>query len=157
MQVLIVKFLGTFHILLGFLYLLIPIILIELGRPKDLIKGGIFLLIGFYLLLQQSIFNVIYSILLILHTILIVALVFEVISNRWNQLSENEKLELKKFSPLKKKFNLFINSFNINLQKISIGKTINKSTLKNSNKKKWVRSDDGNTLQNDKEKNIKNS
>ena len=153
MNILVVKFLGTFHILLGFLYLLIPIILIELGRPKDLIKGGIFLLIGFILLFQQSIIQSIYSILLILYSILLAALFFEVISHRWNQLSEKEKLEFKTISILKKKFSLFVSAINLGFKKNFIRQISTKMEIKNSVEKKWVRPDDENILKKNK-KNI---
>ena len=47
-------YLGSFYIALGTIFLLVPIIYIELGRPKDLIKAFFNFLIGFILIIENK-------------------------------------------------------------------------------------------------------
>ena len=47
-------FLGTFYILVGTIFLTVPIIYLELGKPKDLIKAFLNLLIGLILIIKNK-------------------------------------------------------------------------------------------------------
>ena len=47
-------YLGSFYIVVGTIFLFVPIIYLELGRPKDLIKAFLNLLIGFILIIKNQ-------------------------------------------------------------------------------------------------------
>ena len=137
--IILIIYLSFFYFVFGFLYLIVPLIAIELSRPKDLIKGGLMILLGIFFIIKQNIFNSSFLIILILNIILLGFFVIEVFLNRWNQLSDNEKMRFKNFSELSKKLLIFLDVLNL---------LFNKSILKfkeiNSDKKylpekKWVR------------------
>ena len=71
-----------------------PLIYIELGRPRDFIKGGLNLVIGMLLIYKQSSINTLnYLILIVINTLLTFYIV-EIFSIRWNQLTNQEKNKL---------------------------------------------------------------
>ena len=51
-------YLGTFYILVGTIFLTVPIIYLELGKPKDLIKAFLNLLIGLILIVRNKTLDV---------------------------------------------------------------------------------------------------
>lgn len=137
--IILIIYLSFFYFLFGLLYLIVPLIAIELARPKDLIKGGLMILLGIFFIIKQNIFNSSFLIIIILNIILLGFFVIEVFLNRWNQLSDNEKMRFKNISELYKKLLIFLDVLNL---------LFNKSILKfkeiNSDKKylpekKWVR------------------
>ena len=143
-------YIGSFYILIGTIFLFVPLIYLELGRPKDLIKSFFNLLIGLILIIKNKIIDESFFVIYILLTALFVLYLLELFLSRWNQLTAKEKNKLTTFLEFKnnlskileatnlvvKNFKKPFNSFNfdINNQKIS--------------QKKWVR--------NDKNDNIKN-
>ena len=50
----LIFYLGTFYILVGTIFLTVPIIYLELGKPKDLIKAFLNLLIGLKLIIKNK-------------------------------------------------------------------------------------------------------
>ena len=50
----LIFYLGTFYILFGTIFLTVPIIYLQLGKPKDLIKAFLNLLIGFILIIKNK-------------------------------------------------------------------------------------------------------
>ena len=50
----LIFYLGTFYILVGTIFLTVPIIYLELGKPKDLIKAFLNLLIGLILIIKNK-------------------------------------------------------------------------------------------------------
>ena len=50
-------YLGYFYILIGSIFLFIPLIYLEVGRPNDLIKAFLNLLIGIILIIQNKFFD----------------------------------------------------------------------------------------------------
>ena len=50
----LVFYLGIFYILVGTIYLTVPLIYLELGKPKDLIRAFLNLLIGFILIIKNK-------------------------------------------------------------------------------------------------------
>ena len=54
-------YLGCLYLFFGIIFLLMPLIYIELGRPRDFIKGGLNLVIGMLLIYKQNSFNILYS------------------------------------------------------------------------------------------------
>ena len=50
----LIFYLGTFYILVGTIFLTVPIIYLELGKPKDLIKAFLNLLLGLILIIKNK-------------------------------------------------------------------------------------------------------
>jgi len=132
-----------------------PLIYIELGRPRDLIKAGLNLIIGMFLLVKNKFFDNFYSFILIGITILVTFYLIEIFSIRWNQLTNQEKENLKTVVEFKKNLSklaqaLYLAGKNfLNLNKIL---KIDKNN-ENLIKKKWVRNDEnGNMLTSNKNK-----
>ena len=50
----LILYLGTFYIFVGIIFLTVPIIYLELGKPKDLIKAFLNLLIGLILIIKYK-------------------------------------------------------------------------------------------------------
>ena len=142
-------YIGSLYILFGIIFLIIPIIYIELGRPKDLIKACLNLLIGFVLLIKNRIYENTYSTVIFLMTLLAIFYVLEIFSNRWNQLTDNEKNKLITIVELKK--NLSKISEAISLGSRNFINSINFFKFNKNNedpiKKKWVRNDKNDNIQ----------
>ena len=136
-------YLGAFFILIGVVFLLIPLIYLELGRPKDLIRAFLNLLIGFALIIKNKTINETIFLIFLLFTLLIVFYLLENFSSRWNQLTDKEKNKLTTFLQLKKNLskileaiNLGVNNFARPLNIFNFG-----SNNQNASSKKWVRND----------------
>jgi len=142
MNILII-YLGSFYILLGSIFLFIPLIYLEVGRPKDLIKAFLNLLIGIILIIKNNFFDNSFIAIFLLVTALFLFYLVEIFSSRWNQLTDQEKSKLTTLVEFKK-----------NISKISEAITLAVRNLKNSlnffkfdrnnknlNTKKWVRND----------------
>ena len=128
--------------------MLIPLIYIELGRPRDFIKAGLNLFIGTLLLIKNNFFDGLYSSILIFITILFIFYLVEIFSIRWNQLTNQEKNKLKTIVELKKNISKLLDAFSLarkdflNLSNIlKFGKN-----NENLNKKKWVRSSENDNI-----------
>ncbi len=134
-------YLGSFYICLGLIFLLIPLLYLEVGRPKDLIKAALNLMIGTILITKQKIFENLSIVICLLLTILILLYVAEVFSSRWNQLTFNEKNQLKTFVEFKKNLSKTLEAINLGvtnlIKSLNFFKYIRNN--ENINKKKWVR------------------
>ena len=136
-------YLGSFYIALGTIFLLVPIIYIELGRPKDLIKAFFNFLIGLILIIKNKSIGEFFLLILLLLSVLVVFYIVEISLFRWYQLTDIEKKKITTLSVLKKNlskiveatylafgdFAKFLNFFNFG------------SNNQNINPKKWVRND----------------
>ena len=144
-----IVYLGFFNIFIGMVFLLIPLIFLELGRPKDLIKAGLNLIIGLTLIVKSKVFENSYSATYLLITLLFTLYVFEIFTSRWNMLTDKEK-------------NRFTNilEFKKNLSKLSEALYLAINNLKNSfdifhfvrnnknlEEKKWVRKDENDRIE----------
>ena len=125
-----------------------PLIYIELGRPRDFIKGGFNLVIGMLLIFKQSSFNTLYSSIFIVITTLITFYIEEIFSIRWNQLTNQEKNKLKTLEELKKNLSIFLKVISLARQDFLNSNNILKFGRKNENlnKKKWVRNDENDNI-----------
>ena len=136
-------YLGSFYILLGSVFLFIPLIYLEVGRPKDLIKAFLNLLIGIILIINNNFFDNSFIAIFLIVTALFLFYLVEIFSSRWNQLTDQEKSKLTTLVEFKK-----------NISKISEAITLAVRNLKNSlnffkfdrnnkniNTKTWVRND----------------
>jgi len=136
-------YLGIFYIVIGAIFLSVPIIYLELGKPRDLIKAFLNLLIGFILIIKnQTIYKSFFVIILFL-TVLVTFYLVELFLSRWHQLTENEKKKLTTFLEFKNNFSRILEAINLgfgNFTKPSNFFNFD-SDNKNTNPKKWVRND----------------
>ena len=136
-------YLGTFYIVIGTIFLSVPIIYLELGKPKDLIKAFFNLLIGFILITKNRTINELFFAILILLTSLIALYVIEIFLSRWNQLTDKEKIKLTTFLEFKNNLSKILEAINLGFGNfIKPLKFFNfDKNNQNLSKKKWVRND----------------
>ena len=136
-------YLGSFYIVVGTVFLLVPLIYLELGRPKDLIKSSLNLLIGFILIIKNKTLDESFSLIFLLFTGLIVLYLLELFSYRWNQLTEQEKNKLVTFLEFKNNLSKILEAINLGVK--NFAKPLNLfnfgSNNQNTSQKKWVRND----------------
>ena len=136
-------YLGSFYIALGTIFLLVPLIYIELGRPKDLIKAFFNFLIGFILIIKNKTIGEFFLITLLLLSVLVVFYLVEISLFRWYQLTDIEKKKVTTFLELKKNLSKIIDATNLAVS--DFAKSLNifnfGSNNQNTTPKKWVRND----------------
>ena len=139
----LILFLGSFYISIGSIFLFVPIIYLELGRPKDLIKAFLNLLIGFLLIIKSRTINELFFIIFLLLTFLVILYVIEIFLSRWNQLTDKEKIKLTTFLEFKNNLSKIIKAINLGFGNfIKSFKFFNFDKInQNLSKKKWVRND----------------
>ena len=141
-------YLGIFYLLIGSIFLLVPLLYLELGRPKDLIKASLNLLIGFILIIKNKIIDESLLVILILLTFLSVIYLIELFLSRWNQLTEKEKNKLTTFLEFKKNVLKILEAFNFGLR--NFAKDITFLNFDGKNKKispkKWVRNENNDNI-----------
>ena len=142
-------YLGIFYIILSIILLLLPIVFIELGRSKDLIKGGLTLFLGIYIIIQRNFFSYSDEFFLVAITVLSSFFVFEISLFRWNQLDNNEKNKFKTPSEYLKIGAVIKESINFGFKKLIYRRIEDKDFNKKSSKKKWVRLEDNNKISKD--------
>ena len=139
----LIFYLGTFYILVGAIFLTVPIIYLELGKPKDLIKAFLNLLIGLILIIKHKTLDESFFVIFFFLTVLVVLYLVELFLSRWYQLTDNEKKKLITFLEFKNNFLKILESINLVLSDFT--KTSNflnfGSNNKNATQKKWVRND----------------
>ena len=139
---------GSFYIVVGTIFLLVPLIYLELGRPKDLIKAFLNLLIGCILIIKNKIIDdSLFGIFLLL-TVLVFLYLIELFLSRWNQLTDNEKKKLSTFLEFKNNFSKILEA--INLVVSNFPKPLNFYNYSRNNQnitqKKWVRNDNNDNI-----------
>ena len=139
----LIFYLGTFYIVIGTIFLSVPIIYLELGKPKDLIKTFLNLLIGLILIIKNKTIDESFFIIFLFFTVLVVFYLVELFLARWHQLTDKEKKKLITFLEFKNNFLKILES--INLAFADFTKPLNffnfGSNNKNTTPKKWVRND----------------
>jgi len=139
----LILYLGTFYILVGTIFLTVPIIYLELGKPKDLIKAFLNLLIGLLLIIKNKTIDESFFVIILFLTVLIIFYLVELFFSRWHQLTDNEKKKLTTFLEFKNNFLKILES--INLVFGDFTKPSNFFNFDSNNKKitpkKWVRND----------------
>jgi len=136
-------YLGTFYILVGTIFLTVPIIYLELGKPKDLIKAFLNLLIGLILILKNKNIDESFFVIILFLTVLIIFYLVELFLSRWHQLTDNEKKKLTTFLEFKNNFSKILEAINLgfgNFTKLSNFFNFGGNN-KNITQKKWVRND----------------
>ena len=141
-------YLGYFYVFIGATFLLVPIIYLELGKPKDLIRAFFNLLIGLILIIKNKTIDETFFIVFLLFTVLIVLYLVELFFYRWYQLTDNEKMKLKTFLELKnnlsktlKAINLGLSNFTNLLKNFNFG-----GSNQNTTSKKWVRNNKNDSI-----------
>ena len=139
----LIFYLGTFYVVIGTIFLTVPIIYLELGKPKDLIKSFLNLLIGLILIIKNKTLDESFFAIFLFLTILDIFYLVELFLSRWYQLTDNEKKKLTTFLEFKNNFTKILKS--INLVFGDFAKPSNffnfGSNNKNTTQKKWVRND----------------
>ena len=134
--------LGTFYIVIGTIFLTVPIIYLELGKPKDLIKAFLNLLIGLILIIKNKAINESFFIIFLLFTVLVIFYLVELFLSRWYQLTDNEKKKLTTFLEFKNNFSKILESINLGFGDLTKPLNFfNFGSNKNTTQKKWVRND----------------
>ena len=145
----LIIYLGTFYILIGTIFLSIPIIYLELGKPKDLIKAFLNLLIGLILIIKNKTIDDSFFVIFLFLTVLVIFYLFELFLSRWYQLTDTERKKLTTFLELKNNFSKILEAINLGLSKFT--KTSNFFNFvrnnKNTNQKKWVRTDKNDNIE----------
>ena len=140
----LIIYLGSFYVVIGTIFLFVPLIYLELGRPKDLIKAFLNLLIGFILIIKNKVVDESFFVTsLFLTTILIFLYVMELFLSRWNQLTDREKTKLKTFLEFKNNLLKLLQAINLGVKNFK--KPLDFFNFKGNNEKnspkKWVRND----------------
>ena len=139
----LIFYLGTFYIVIGTIFLIVPIIYLELGKPKDLIKAFLNLLIGLILIIKNKTIDESFFVIFLFLTVLVIFYLVELFLSRWYQLTDSEKKKLTTFLEFKNNFLKILEAINLvfgNFRKPSNFFNFG-SKNKNIIPKKWVRND----------------
>ena len=136
-------YLGTFYIVIGTIFLSVPIIYLELGKPKDLIKAFLNFLIGLILIIKNKTLDDSFFVIFLFFTVLVIFYLVELFSSRWHQLTDNEKKKLSTFLEFKKNFAKVLEAINLGFGNFTKPSNFFNfgSNNKNITQKKWVRND----------------
>ena len=149
-----VQILSYVYFVLGLAYLFVPSIALELGRPKDLLKGGLFFLLAIFLLIKKDTFTSSDLIIILFNNLICFILIAEINLSRWNNLSELEKESFRNFSVIKNKLLLFLDALKLGNKNL-LSKSLKASNLdKNAVKRVWVRSEKDNLKNNSQFSNL---
>jgi len=144
----LILYLGTFYILVGTIFLTVPIIYLELGKPKDLIKAFLNLLIGLILITKNKTLDESFFVILLFLTVLVIFYLVELFLSRWYQLTDKEKKKITTFLEFKNNSSKILEAINLgfgNLMKVSSFFNFG-SKNKNTTPKKWVRNDKNDSM-----------
>ncbi len=139
----LIIYLGTFYFLIGTIFLSVPIIFLELGKPKDLIKAFLNFLIGLILIIKNKTIDESFFVIILLLTVLVIFYLVELFLSRWFQLTDKEKKKLTTFLEFKNNFSKILEAINLGFGNFTKPSNIFNFDSKNKNatKKKWVRND----------------
>ncbi len=88
---------GFCFFFVGFSILALPLMLVELSRPRDWLMGGLFLFLGLFLLVENDFLRGSINLFVIPVAILFGKMMLEIFQNRWYQLSFEEKKRIGSF------------------------------------------------------------
>ena len=112
----LVVYLGFFYIVIGVIFLFVPLIYLELGKPKDLIKAFLNLLIGLVLIIKNKTIDASIFFIFVLLSILVFLYLIELFLFRWNQLTDKEKNKLTTFLEFKNNFSKILEAINLGVR-----------------------------------------
>ena len=138
-----ILFEGYFYVVVGTIFLIVPLIYLELGRPKDLIKAFFNLLVGLILIVKNKTIDESFLAILLLLTGLVVLYLMELFLSRWYQLTDNEKKKLTTFLEFKNNLTKILKAINLGVGNLIKPLNLLKfdSNNQNTTSKKWVRND----------------
>ena len=144
----LIFYLGTFYVLIGMIFLVVPIIYLELGKPKDLIKAFLNLLIGLIIIIKNKTIDESFLVIFLFLTVLIIYYLVELFLSRWYQLTDNEKKKLITFLEFKNNFLKISESINLVFSDLTKPSNFFNfgSNNKNTTPKKWVRNDQNDNI-----------
>ena len=93
----VVSIFGYLFLFVGLLILALPLILVELSRPKDWLMGGLFLFLGLFLQVENEILRGSRNLVVISMAILYGKMMLEIFQTRWYQLGSEEKKRIGSF------------------------------------------------------------
>ena len=102
---------GYLFLFIGLLILALPLILVELSRPRDWLVGGLVLFLGLFLLVENDLLRSSINLFVISMAILYGKMILEIIQTRWYQLSCDEKKRISSFQRWFESFNQLVQSF----------------------------------------------
>ena len=139
----LIFYLGFFYIVIGTIFVFVPLIYLELGRTKDLIKAFLNLLIGLILIIKNKTIDESFFVFFLLLTVLVVLYLLELFLSRWNQLTDKEKNKLTTFLEFKNNLLKILEAINLGVR--NFAKLLNFFNFESRNQKislkKWVRND----------------
>ena len=138
-----IVYLGFFYILIGIIFLFVPLIYLELGRQKDLIKASLNLLVGLILIIKNKTIDESFFVNYLFITALVVLYLLELFSYRWNQLTDKEKNKLTTFLEFKNNLSKVLEAINLGISIFMKPLNLLKFSKNNQNisQKKWVRNE----------------
>ena len=145
-----IVYLGIFYLLIGTGFIILPLLYLELGRPKDLIRAFLNLSIGFILIIKNKIIDESFFVIFLLLTLLEIMYSVELFLSRWNQLTDIEKNKLTTFLEFKKNLSKILEAINFgfrNFTKDMIFLNFEGKDKKLS-PKKWVRNENNDNIKN---------
>ena len=107
----LISIFGDFFLFIGLLILSLPLILVELSRPRDWLMGGLFSFLGLFILLENDFLKDSIYLLVISMVILYGKMMSEIFQNRWFQLSFEEKKRIGSFERWVESFKELIQIF----------------------------------------------
>ena len=136
----LISIFGYLFFLVGLFVLVLPLLLVELSRPRDWLIGGLFLFLGLFLLVENDLLKGSINLLVISITLLYGIMMSEIIKTRWYQLSLKEKKRIgtfeRWFESFKQLGQIFLrlgNGF------LNVFKSFRNQSEKPLIEKKWVR------------------
>tara|TARA_Y100001968_G_C19054696_1_gene570844 strand:- start:93 stop:611 length:519 start_codon:yes stop_codon:yes gene_type:complete len=88
---------GYLFLLVGFFILILPLVLVELSRPRDWLIAGLLLFVGLFLLVENDLLRGSINLLVLSITILFGKMIAEISQTRFYQLSFEEKKRIGSF------------------------------------------------------------
>ena len=130
---------GYLFLLIGALILSLPLILIELSRPRDWLMGGLLLFSGLYLLVERELLRGSINLLVISFVILFGKMCLEIFQNRWFQLSSEEIKRIGSFERWFESYKQLVQSFtSLGNSLINFFTSMTNQSEKSQREKKWV-------------------
>ena len=145
-----IVYLGIFYLFIGTGFIILPLLYLELGRPKDLIRAFLNLSIGFILIIKNKIIDESFFVIFLLLTLLEIMYSVELFLFRWNQLTDLEKNKLTTFLEFKKNLSKILEAINFGFRNFK--KDMIFLNFEGKNKKlipkKWVRNENNDNIKN---------
>ena len=130
---------GYLFLLIGALILSLPLILIELSRPRDWLMGGLLLFSGLYLLVERELLRGSINLLVISLIVLFGKMCLEIFQNRWFQLSSEEIKRIGSFERWFESYKQLGQSFtSLRNSLINFFTSMTNQSEKSQREKKWV-------------------